>query len=91
MLPIIWLDSARHEVRNIADYISDRNEIAALAFEPALRDGVARLGAFPNIGSLGRVEGTREWIFSPNYIVVYCGTDTALNIQTILHTRRRYP
>ena len=91
MLPIVWTDSARWRVRETIDYISDFNEAAAISLEGALRDAVDRLANFPDIGRPGRVEGTREFIFHPNYLIVYRVGASAIVILNFLHARRRYP
>lgn len=39
----------------------------------------------------GRREGTRELVVHPNYIVVYVVREDAVEIVSVLHTRREYP
>jgi plasmid stabilization system protein ParE len=39
----------------------------------------------------GRVEGTREAVVHPNYIIVYRIGTEAVEILDVLHTRRQYP
>ena len=62
-----------------------------MAFESLLLERVKRLSEFSNIGRPGRVEGTREWVLGPNYMLIYNVTDAAVIIQARVHTRRRYP
>ena len=88
---IVWRGSARRRLREIVEYISDRDPAAAEAFEVALRHGIDRLGAFPQSGRPGRVAGTRELMLHPNYLAIYAvGTDHVVILE-ILHARRRYP
>ena len=91
MLPVVWQDKARLRVREIVDYISDHNELAALDLEAALASAVDRLANFPQVGRPGRLEGTREWVLTPNYLIVYLVTEAHLEILNILHARRQYP
>lgn len=39
----------------------------------------------------GRVDGTREAVVHPNYILVYRVGDAAIDILAVLHTRQDYP
>ena len=91
MLPVVWKASARARVRETIDYISDFNEPASVQLEADLHHSVDRLAGFPHIGRPGRIEGTREFILQPNYLIVYCVTDSSIQILNFLHARRRYP
>ncbi len=91
MLPIVWKNNARLRVREAIDYISDFNEQAALDLESALRHSVGRLADFPYVGRPGRVEGTRELIIHPNYLIIYRIADDAVVILNLVHARRQYP
>lgn len=39
----------------------------------------------------GRVDGTREMVVHPNYILVYRVGSDAIYVLSVIHTRRRYP
>jgi len=39
----------------------------------------------------GRVEGTREAIVHPNYILIYRVTVDAVEITAVVHARQEYP
>ena len=56
-----------------------------------IKDAVRGLLDFPRKGKIGRVNGTRELIVHPNYIVVYALEDDEIKILAILHAARQYP
>ncbi|WP_414898526.1 type II toxin-antitoxin system mRNA interferase toxin, RelE/StbE family [Rhodovulum sp. YEN HP10] len=81
-----WKAPAVADLLAIVDYISDDNPDAALALMEEIQDKVAQLPAHPKRCRPGRVEGTRELVVRPNYIVVYAETPSARSSRTI--TRR---
>jgi plasmid stabilization system protein ParE len=40
---------------------------------------------------LGRVDGTREIVAHPNYIVVYRVVADRIEVTAVVHARRQYP
>ena len=92
MLIVNWKQTAINDLEGITTYIFDHNPIAALTLADEILQTAERLADMPyNSGRLGRVDGTREKILHPNYLVVYQVTSTAINILNILHTKREYP
>ena len=91
MLTLSWRDSARADVRAIFTYIADRNVSAAERLRETIEACAERLPEHPYLYRPGRVEGTREAVVHPNYILVYRVTAEAVEILNVLHTRRRYP
>lgn len=75
----------------IVDYISDDNPTAALALVEEIQDKVALLRAHPKRCRPGRVEGTRELIVRPNYIVIYAETEAAVTVLRVLHAAQLWP
>jgi len=45
----------------------------------------------PDLYRVGRVDGTREMVVHPNYIVIYRVRPDHVEILAVLHARRRYP
>ena len=45
----------------------------------------------PRAYRAGRIEGTREMVVRPNYLVVYRETETIVTILRVLHTARQWP
>ena len=75
----------------IVDYISDDNPNAALALMEEIQSKVAQLPAHPKRCRSGRVEGTRELVVRPNYIVVYAETAAAVTVLRVLHAAQMWP
>ena len=90
-LPIVWRAKARTSLREIVDYISDRNPAAAERLRERIEQLVEGLSLHPYMCRLGRIAGTRECVAHPNYLVVYrVETDRVLVLQ-VVHARRQYP
>ncbi len=66
-----WLELDRADLLAIVDYISDDNPDAAQRLKDDIEEKANKLTEFPNMGRLGRVEGTREMVAWANYITVY--------------------
>jgi len=90
-LNLIWLETARTDLRSILDFISDHNLTAARELNERLQSCTERLAELPYLGRPGRLPGTRETVVHPNYILVYRVTEDAVEIVSVLHTRRQYP
>ena len=57
-----------------------------------LYGGIEALATFPNRGRPGRVEGTRELVFTGlPFVAVYRVTDDVLEVIRILHGAQRWP
>lgn len=86
-----WKAPAVVDLMAIADYISDDNPDAALALVEEIQGKVAQLPAHPKRCRPGRVEGTRELVVRPNYIVVYTETAAAVTVLRVLHAAQMWP
>lgn len=75
----------------IVDYISDDNPWAARALMDEIESKVALLVVHPKRCRVGRVQGTRELVVRPNYIVVYCEDAEAVTILRVLHAAQMWP
>jgi len=91
VLTLVWRDGARADVRAIFDYIAERDLAAAVRLREAIHACAERLPAHPLMYRPGRVDGTREAVVHPNYILVYRVTGEAVEILNVVHTRRQYP
>ena len=80
-----WKASAVADLMAIVDYISDDNPDAALALMDEIEGKVEQLPAHPKRCRPGRVNGTRELVVRPNYIVVYAETPAAVTVLRVLH------
>ena len=86
-----WRPQARADLRAIVAYIADRNRPAALALRDEIRAKVGTLPEHPRLYRTGRVDGTREMVVRPTYVVVYRETPDAVTILRVLHTAREWP
>ena len=86
-----WKAPAVADLMAIADYISADTPDAALALVADLQGTVAQLPAHPKRCRPGRVEGTRELVVRPNYIVVYTETAAAVTVLRVLHAAQMWP
>ncbi|WP_313137863.1 type II toxin-antitoxin system RelE/ParE family toxin [Paracoccus jeotgali] len=86
-----WTAPAIADLLAIIDYISDDNPDAALALMDEIQGKVAQLPAHPKRCRPGRVEGTRELVVRPNYIVVYTETPMVVTVLRVLHAAQMWP
>lgn len=86
-----WKALAVADLMAIVDYISDDNPNAALALMEEIQSKVAQLPAHPKRCRPGRVEGTRELVVRPNYIVIYAETAAAVTVLRVLHAAQMWP
>jgi toxin ParE1/3/4 len=91
MLPIVWRIQASNNLQDIIGYIADRNLSAAVDLQEAIEQATSQLPQHPYLYRHGRVAGTREIVVHPNYVIVYRVTNSAIEILSVLHSRRQYP
>ena len=91
MLPVVWAREALDDASSIADYISDDNPAAADRMTEIIFGSAAVLGPYPSMYRKGRLDGTREAVIHPNYVLVYRVEAAQVRIVNVLHTARRYP
>ena len=87
-----WTRAALSDLATIHAHITADNATAA----DALRDRAIGfvetvLAVQPGIGRPGRVEGTREAVIHPNYIMVYREKEGAVEILAVRHAAQRWP
>jgi toxin ParE1/3/4 len=86
-----WRQAARDDLRSIIDYIASVNPAAALALWEEIEAKVSRLPEAPKLYRQGRVEGTREMVVRPNYLVIYSETPETVTILRVLHAAQMWP
>ncbi len=91
MLPVVWLSTARDDLREIATYIAWKNPDAARRLNKLLRDAIEPVAEHPYLYRAGRVPGTRELVAHPNYVLVYRVTLERIEVVNVLHARQEYP
>ena len=87
-----WTRAALADLATVHGHISADNATAANALrDRAIGFVETVLAAQPGIGRPGRVEGTREAVILPNYIMVYRVKEGAVEILAVRHDARRWP
>lgn len=86
-----WRPAAIADFLAIIDYIADDNQAAAQALKDDVAAKVSRLAKQPRAYRAGRVDGTREMVVRPNYIVIYTEDDSAVTILRVLHAAQQWP
>ncbi len=86
-----WRQAARDDLRSIIDYIASENPAAALALWEEIEAKVSRLPEAPKIYRRGRVDGTREMVVRPNYLVIYSETSKTVTVLRVLHAAQMWP
>ncbi len=87
-----WSVLAVADRNAIFDYIEADNPRAAVKIDARIRKAIALLAQFPEMGRLGRVEGTRELVISRTpYIAAYRIVGGTVQILRVLHGAQRWP
>ena len=90
-LKLVWRVSALTDLTTIIGYIAERNLSAAERLQEAIESCAERLPDHPFLYRTGRVDGTREAVVHPNYILIYCVGADAIEVISVLHSRQQYP
>ena len=91
MLNLEWKATAIADLLAIVDTISEDNPDAAQALKDEIEAKTSRLPDNPQRYRAGRVDGTREMVVRPNYIVIYAENAKAVTILRVLHAARLWP
>ena len=90
-MKLIWSLQSIEDRKQIYAVIAEHDQRAADEMDVLFRKQATLLLSFPEMGKLGRVEGTRELLAHKHYVLVYVRAGNAVVILTILHTSRQYP
>jgi toxin ParE1/3/4 len=83
-----FLAEFQHQVA----WIAKKNMSAAQAAETRVRVALRRLGRFPELGRLGRVEGTRELsVPKTRFIIAYRLRDGVVEVAALVHDAQQWP
>ncbi|EEV8377425.1 type II toxin-antitoxin system RelE/ParE family toxin [Escherichia coli] len=92
MLPILWLPSARDDLRQIITYIAKENPPAARRLKIRIETSVLPLSEHPYLYPPSeRGSGLREIVTHPNYIILYRVAASSIEIVSVTHSRRQFP
>lgn len=90
-LKLVWRVDALSDLTTIIGYIAERNVPAAERLQAAIETCAERLPDHPFLFRPGRVDGTREAVVHPNYILIYRVTTETVEIVSVVHSRQQYP
>ncbi|PUE35480.1 type II toxin-antitoxin system RelE/ParE family toxin [Limnohabitans sp. Hippo4] len=91
MLLVEWLPAAEDDLLTILTYIAETNVQSAKDLQIRVDRALRHLGANPYLyKSSDRVEGAREIVISPNYILFYL-VSSKIEVLTIVHSRQKIP
>lgn len=91
-MKLVWTEPARQDLREIFIYIAEENPNAARTLLSAIKERALILRDNPQIGRIGRVAGTREFIIAgTQYILPYRVSDNQLQILAVFHAARQWP
>ncbi len=90
---VIWTREARDRLKDIEEYIAQENPKAARKPVRGIILKVAeQLTSYPSSGKAGRINGTRERVFSGHpYIVVYSVSSGNIHVLTVFHGAQKKP
>ena len=88
---LLYTDVARREASDILAHIAQHNATAAEAVAHAIESTIARLFAFPLLGSQTDMAGVRMIVARPHpYLIFYSIEDDELVIRNIRHPARHH-
>ncbi len=87
-----WTRLALEDLNHAYDHVAADNPAAARSVIDRIESAVNALLAHPELGRLGRVEGTRELVISGTpFIVAYRIAKKRIEILALMHGARRWP
>jgi toxin ParE1/3/4 len=89
-LRIRWTEVAASDLETAYEFLVQQNRSAADKVINRILAAIDVLEVFPEMGRLGRVEGTRELVVAP-FIVAYRVRRSEVQILSILHAARKWP
>ena len=91
-MKIRWFRRALNQLVDAEEYIAEDNPDAARELVARIERAVARLADCPELGRMGRVEGTRELVVAHTpYIVAYRVRDDEVIVLAVQHASRQWP
>lgn len=89
---VIWSSPALDDIEEAHGYISLDNPTAADRLVDRIFRTAARLKNLPEIGRLGRRQGTRELVVTGTpYVIMYELAEDRVEILRVMHGARRWP
>jgi toxin ParE1/3/4 len=89
---VLFNKRSMRRLASIEAYIAKDSPAAGARVVEKIVEMALRLGQFPYLGRPGRVEGRRELIVPDlPYVIPYRIVDDVIQIDTIIHTSRKWP
>lgn len=91
---IVWLKNASTTLATQLDHIAKENPTAAIEQGEIIIKQVEQLAIHPEIGRVGRKQGTRELVISRTSFIVIYRVKPAVNrveILRVLHSSQQWP
>jgi toxin ParE1/3/4 len=87
-----WTSTAAEDLENIANYLFEKTPENAPRLIREMYNAPRTLKNFPNLGRIGKKEGTRELVLpSLPYIIVYLVRGDTVHIVRVLHSSQDWP
>lgn len=87
-----WTRRAVRRLDQIGDYIAKDDPEAAARVVARIVSAVDNLTNHPAMGRVGRIKGTREYVFADiPYIIAYRVKPELIEIITVIHGAQRWP
>ena len=87
-----WTDGAVENLQSAHDFLEAENPKAAWDAVSRILSAVEVLERFPQMGRVGRVEGTRELVVTGTpFLVAYRLKSEVIQILAVLHAARKWP
>ncbi|PYE87709.1 type II toxin-antitoxin system RelE/ParE family toxin [Phyllobacterium leguminum] len=91
-LKLRWSLPALRHLDQIGAYIAQDNPDAADRVVARIITAVDNLRSLPAMGRIGRIKGTREYVFADiPYVVAYRVKPETIEIAAIFHAAKRWP
>ena len=88
----VWTRAAIRDLTHMRKYIARENPEAARDTALKIVDATDRNNQFPEVGRIGRVNGTRELVVpGTQYLIVYRMKKKAIHLVRVLHGRQVWP
>jgi toxin ParE1/3/4 len=89
---IRWTPAAAADLQHISDYLKDHHPRYRQPTMRKLYELVRALRQWPQLGRIGREEGTREILLSPlPYVAVYRVSEQSVEVLRIYHAAQDRP
>lgn len=88
---VVWTREAEQDRTDIWDHIALDDSGAAARLDMSFSDAAAMLAAYPMLGRMGTICGTRELIPHENYRLVYQTQASTVWILALVHVARQWP